>query len=177
MKYCLVSKPCTVVPVCGWNPSAWQFKWKMLSSRFIWYSLWMKDIWCVTSQIKAIGQFALVHEAFLTFRSAHVIIYMKMLSSIQIISSHLFFLFPFWKWGGLRVKTIILTICLLMLLWQQHCHLCQGQTSELYHLWHQYDNLLAHNSHMGVFCHLLTCAAPRLSEDPAFPWQPASKKK
>ena len=25
--------------VCGWNPSVWPFKWKLLSSTFVWYCL------------------------------------------------------------------------------------------------------------------------------------------
>ena len=53
-------------PVCGWNPMAWPFKWKLLSSTFLWYclvyyaiqgfsswlSLWVKS-YGVTIQIKA----------------------------------------------------------------------------------------------------------------------------
>ena len=28
--------------VCGWNPEVWPFKWKLLSSTFLWYCL----LWC-----------------------------------------------------------------------------------------------------------------------------------
>ena len=27
--------------VCGWNPSAWPFKWKLLSSTFMWWCLFL----------------------------------------------------------------------------------------------------------------------------------------
>ena len=43
---------------CGWNPEVWPFKWKLLSSNFLWYcllcckfSLWTKS-YGVTIQIK-----------------------------------------------------------------------------------------------------------------------------
>ena len=29
----------TSVGVCGWNPKVWPFKWKLLSSTFLWYCL------------------------------------------------------------------------------------------------------------------------------------------
>ena len=44
--------------VCGWNPQVWPFKWKLLSSNFLWccllcckFSLWMKS-YGVTIQMK-----------------------------------------------------------------------------------------------------------------------------
>ena len=55
----------TFTEVCEQNPSVWPFKWKLLSSTFMWYcllcctrwflllSLWTKP-WCVTNLLKAI---------------------------------------------------------------------------------------------------------------------------
>ena len=30
---------CSNFEVCGWNPSVWPFKWKLLSNTFMWYCL------------------------------------------------------------------------------------------------------------------------------------------
>ena len=54
--------------VCGWNPVVWPFKWKLLSSTFLWYcslcctrwfyllSLWTKS-YDVTIQMKALCRY------------------------------------------------------------------------------------------------------------------------
>ena len=48
--------------VSGWNTKVWLFKWKLLSSSFLWYSfgsnlsLWMKS-WSVTIQMKTTEQY------------------------------------------------------------------------------------------------------------------------
>ena len=31
--------------VCGWNPKLWPFKWKLLSSTFLWYCLSWYAVW------------------------------------------------------------------------------------------------------------------------------------
>ena len=34
------------VGVCGWNPKVWPFKWKLLSSTFLWCCLLCCTSWC-----------------------------------------------------------------------------------------------------------------------------------
>ena len=54
--------------VCGWNPEVWPFKWKLLSSTFLWscllcYTRWLfllslsMKSWSVTIQMKATEQY------------------------------------------------------------------------------------------------------------------------
>ena len=35
----------STVLVCGWNPMVWPFKWKLLSSSFLWYCLLYHTRW------------------------------------------------------------------------------------------------------------------------------------
>ena len=77
--------------VCGWNPMVWPFKWKLLSSTFLWYcllcctrwfkllSLWMESL-SVTNQMKATKQyfpvvlFIMLYKVVLTFESVDEIL-------------------------------------------------------------------------------------------------------
>ena len=73
--------------VCGWNPMVWPFKWKLLSSTFLWYcllcctrwfqllSLWMKS-YDVTIHTKATEQyFPVVLFIMLSFESVDEILW------------------------------------------------------------------------------------------------------
>ena len=77
--------------VCGWNPKVWPFKWKLLSSTFLWccllcctrwfylLSLWINS-YSVTIQMKATEQyfpvvlFVMLHKVVLTFESVDEIL-------------------------------------------------------------------------------------------------------
>ena len=72
--------------VCGWNPKVWPFKWKLLSSTFLWccllcctrwfylLSLWIKS-YSVTIQMKAtehyfpVVLFIMLYKVVLSFES------------------------------------------------------------------------------------------------------------
>ena len=44
--------------VCGWNPFMWPFKWKILSSSFLWYCL-LCIIWFISKSIRFFSIYAI----------------------------------------------------------------------------------------------------------------------
>ena len=65
--------------VCGWNPVVWPFKWKLLSSTFLWYCLfcctrwfWLLSLWMIsyslTIKMKATEQYFPVVQCNILFK-------------------------------------------------------------------------------------------------------------